>query len=627
MKRLTTALILSLGLSAISLSVAAADFCTIEADSMMKNLNESTKARDGAILALRQQIDSLKAKNTVLMGVRNLKESYLDGIKQLDKSAADRKLDRASNLVEAASVIKDSLILSSLTLLMKEAPDLSKDEAFTLKGLCAHSNNAQTTLCKDHNNKSDPLNKVLKSFKEAYVRVKEKGELRGEVNKILNSIPRSLEPQLILDVLAKKSPVLKEIVAENFSNEEDLLTCFAGKKQDKANAVMDACEKLILDPSIKNKFQSILAAETKELSQTMKKEFGPIIDQANSSLTEEFNKTLNKPDFSEVDAKSFTLSKYKEIDQLAASLPSSSRHPYGVLLGLNDKDAEKFSNELKDSCEGDKDLNKCSELVKEAVHRAEANVNPADIKQINKAQEEINKILKDPAYAEVAKLKKYVGEKYLRSCRNENKPFISSAPLEKVDSNGCMSEQGIQLTQIKSLGHNVENIANTIFTETLDSKSDGIYAFNKAEIDSYKEICKGKTSEEFRLVCRSIGDETHSIKYNQVETDWKKVNKEYWVTRDQHGNQLRTKKKSELAIFAEGFVPVAVPMLVPAWLANMQMEQQIDYMTNAGMYNKQMIHNQDFFNNYYNGQWINGYGNPFDTYYMTNGAGYNFNPI
>ena len=86
-----------------------------------------------------------------------------------------------------------------------------------------------------------------------------------------------------------------------------------------------------------------------------------------------------------------------------------------------------------------------------------------------------------------------------------------------------------------------------------------------------------------------------------------------------------TKKKSNFEIIAAGVVPTAASM-VPVYFANVQMKQQIKYMTDYGIYQKQQDHYFDYFNNYYNTQWLNGYGNPFDTTYMMNNQIYPMGP-
>jgi hypothetical protein len=92
------------------------------------------------------------------------------------------------------------------------------------------------------------------------------------------------------------------------------------------------------------------------------------------------------------------------------------------------------------------------------------------------------------------------------------------------------------------------------------------------------------------------------------------------------------KKKSNLRVFGEGVLPI-LPNALPIWFGNYQMKNNINYLEDQAIMQKQYLYNVDIYNQspwMYNYNYFS-YGNPFatnttlgTTSTTTNSTGFNF---
>jgi hypothetical protein len=613
-------------------------FCETTAPQMITKLNDATKEETAKIAKLRQNIDELKAKSILVKGVSDIKKGYLSGLARLQKEDSSKLQDVAQNINSIRSTMQNALAISAITMLMKDQ-DLNHPDAFSIKHLCQNAENAKTKLCaietakkssflKNPFSRNKTLDDALKSFKKAYVRVEDKADLKKDINSILNEIPKNLDPEVVMDMIQSKSPQVTELVTADFAR-EDLMKCLDNSQKLSEVQVMNACKVLLNDPNSKNKLQELISFESSALKADVKGKLSPALDALSAKTQNDLSEGLKKfENLSLNSSKEIVGKSYADIKTLTDNISKNTgKNGFAALLGKSEEEGKAFEKQMQEQCAASTDKNsecaKTVNLVLESASFIDQNI----IAEINKDQAELAKIRANADFMKLEKLKKYVGDKYLRTCQQHNKEVsVVSTKVDQIDAQGCnVSQGGFTLTSIKGLSADVSDVMSaTMFTETLDGRYDGKFAFSKAEVDAYKSLCIGKLDREYPEICDSIHYDSRAQLKVKKEMDWDKLHKENWVEYDfDTGGYKTTKKKHTGLIIAEGVLPV-IPSLIPMYFANEQMKYQIDYLTDAALYQKQQMHYYDI----YNTQWINGYGNPFSTDYLNNGnlvtGGYNF---
>jgi hypothetical protein len=613
-------------------------FCETTASQMISKLNYATKEETAKISKLRKNIDELKAKSILIKGVSDIKKGYLSGLARLEKEDSKRLQDVAQNLNTIRSTIQNALSISAITMLMKDQ-DLNHPDAFSVKHLCQDATNAKTKLCaietakkgtflKNPFSKNKTLDDALKSFKHAYVRVEDKADLKKDINSILNEIPKNLAPELVMDMIQSKSPKVTELLTADFAR-EDLMNCLDNSQKLSEVQIMSACKLLLSDPNSKNKLQELITFESNALKADVRGKLSPAMEALSQKTQSDLSEGLKKfESLSLNSSKEIVAKSYADIKNLTDNISKNTgKNGFAALLGKTEAEGIALGSLMQQKCAAASDKNsECAKIVNFVLENASF-IDQDIIAEINKDQAELAKIRANADFMKLEKLKKYVGDKYLRTCQQHNKEVsVIATKVDQIDAQGCsVSQAGFTLTSIKGLSADVSDIMSaTMFTETLDQRYDGEFAFSKAEVDAYKSLCIGKLDREYPEICDSIYAEVKAQKLVKKEVDWDKIHKENWVEYDfETGGYKTTKKKHTGLIIAEGVLPV-IPSLIPMYFANQQMKYQIDYLTDAALYQKQQLHYYDI----YNTQWINGYGNPFSTDYLNNGnlvtGGYNF---
>lgn len=255
---------------------------------------------------------------------------------------------------------------------------------------------------------------------------------------------------------------------------------------------------------------------------------------------------------------------------------------------------------------------------------------------------ELQKALNSDEFKAIEKLKKYVAEKYLRSCSKQNKVDSTKITLGtenlKINSPESPCSQQLNVTDLAFnhlTGDVSEIIQKTYFAENLvintPKNEEDEFIFSKEEMANFSDSCiLPKIKKDFKEICHNIDIEITKRKRFKDSAYWEKLNDKYWVQYDDsspRGYEL-INKRSNLEIVGRGLLPI-IPTLIPMWLDSFVAGQQIDYLTNQAIYNKQMIHTMNIYDSspwmypgyftspyYYN---TNGFGNS-----TVGGTGYNF---
>lgn len=504
------------------------------------------------------------------------------------------------------------------------------------------------------------LDKTLEAFKESHNRLsspEQQKNLRDEVSKIIASIPKDIAPEAILKIIEAKSPQTLKLLSTNFPREK-LFACLDEKSSPEST---EACKGLIENPGYRQELIGVVGKEAKAFGESLAQSHAPIIDAAATAHKAELNTAINniisnaqspnaimgrliadtskqaqslKPQLN-----SIVTQRMQQMGMRAQKRESEKTHEertadYAAktenkLVGLaslfyippatsgmdmvdvakvqkkaeidaNEK-ARRFDNKCSfsgDPAQADSlQIEECKKLLSEIIPKI-------NLMQKNHAEEaynlqnEIKKISASDDFTAVEALKKYVVERYQRSCSQESKKIKSTDQSMRLNL-GCTGEAiPLQtLTQVEGLGDAVFKIANTI-NPIADSPE---FAFSKAELESFKTYCSNltdKTKSTLSDICGTVESDKIARSKKKDTKEWEEFNNKYWVNYDESSpsGYRKIEKKSTMRIIGEGVLPV-VPGLIPIWFGNYQMQNNIEMLTNQALYQKQMLHTMSVYNN------------------------------
>lgn len=535
-----------------------------------------------------------------------------------------------------------------------------------------------------------PLDETLRQIKDAYKGIKagNRQALNEKMQKILDSIPADIAPDAILQILDKTAPGITKILVTDVAK-SNLSKCLDEKTTDDTRKACDALLPALapkIDPVTKQPLKNFLERMNEETSnalagmeglrevinttaksnfETLQKDIenhdrlvqGPV-QLAQSKTSQLLQKpmaaiTQTSSDISEAaDKKRRQASKVRnELEQRKvyedadnemtfANLgmaqlflkPTSKDMPQSIyesnkLNSVSLKNAKALHKEWTEKCTGTTpDLTFCQELSPVI----ENNLNSIKINfetKLKDLQNELSKVT-EGNFAAVESMKKFVAEKYLRSCVADQPLNFSTQDYSlgiAVDGHCYQSQQ--KLNTLTNLSSDVNNIiAETRFALDLKKADQNKKAFDAEEMSGFTKACATETGKEFPEVCADVKkeevvtsirvqneEEEREVKENRVNDD-----KDYWVTSNGHGGFNKVSKKSNLRIIGEGVLPVA-PQMIPMFFGNYAMRANITSLTDQALYQKQMLYNYNLYNtspwlyNYGTNGVFSGYGNPFST--------------
>ncbi len=538
---------------------------------------------------------------------------------------------------------------------------------------------------------SHKLDKTLESFKEAHNRLstpEKQKNLREEVSKIIASIPKDIAPDAILKIIEEKSPQTLKLLSSSFPREK-LTSCLDEKSTTES---LEACKGIIENPKHRQELIGAVGKESSAFGESLVKSYAPIIDAAASAHKADLSAAINNV-VANAGSPSSIMSQLvvnasRQAQNLKSQLNIANQRMQQLALRTQKRESEKTQEEktadyatkterklvglahlfyIPPAVSG-LDLVDVAKVQKKAELEANekarlfdnkcsfssgtANVSSAQIdecknllgaiipkinlmqknhsEEIYNLQNEIKKISVSDNFAAVEALKKFVVERYHRSCSQDTSKLKVTDQSLKV-SMGCTGE-GLPLqtmNQVEGLGNDIFKIASTI-NPVADSPE---FAFSKAELDSFKNYCSNLTDKEkgnLSEVCGMVETDKVARSKKKDVKEWEDFNNRYWVNYDASSPEgyRKIEKKSTMRLVGEGMLPV-IPSLIPIWFGNYQMKNNIDMLTNQALYQKQMLHSIDVYNN---SPWMYSYNyfgfTPFSLTGTTGGAttstGFNF---
>jgi hypothetical protein len=197
----------------------------------------------------------------------------------------------------------------------------------------------------------------------------------------------------------------------------------------------------------------------------------------------------------------------------------------------------------------------------------------------------------------------------------------------------CHTSLSMSLRTIENLVPNVEAIlGKKLFAKDINTdKNKCEQTFSKANIEEFQKTCDiASIAAKYSNICEKISEENSYAKKRSEPADYEKVYKDYYVDY-KDGKYIKTKKKSNMTLFAEGALPTLAGNLIPMFLGSMQLSQNIEMLTNQAIYQKQMFHTIDIYNQnpwmyqytYFTGTF--GSTQPLPSFGTSGSTGFNFN--
>lgn len=271
----------------------------------------------------------------------------------------------------------------------------------------------------------------------------------------------------------------------------------------------------------------------------------------------------------------------------------------------------------------DNKINLCKGLVEKLIPQIKSMKN-SHYTQVAELNVKIQKLAGDNDFAATENLKEYVAEKYLCSCEKDKKNVTTTYDESlKMSTNSC-STQFMTLSKIEGLSDSTSLIANALYAHEIKMPMDKEGCnFGPEQMKTFTDTCNNNSdiNRKFSEICSSITNE-YTVKVKNQElivkqnAKWDKYHEENYVEYDRNSptGYSAVKKKSNWRVLGEGVLPI-LPNALPIWFGNYQMKNNINYLEDQAIMQKQYLYNIDIYNQspwMYNYNYFS-YGNPFAT--------------
>ena len=548
------------------------NFCQTFASRTMDQLNDLTLEKIKEIKKIKDEINSFNANKNIIDSFLKIRKQYFESYKALSLENLKYEDNLSLKLDHFKNLLKTSLTLSAVNLLAKSEKE--SPNAKSIDQLCANAKNKKTNFCNYIiNNKGDhtsgeleTLNKTLANLYQALGASSNPEEIKAQLEVIYKNIPVTIVPEKILGDLLDSSPNLVNVLQKE--DKQSIITCLSNLKVENSNT-NSKCKSLLENPNARESFKNIISNEMN----TIQKDFS-------KQKFDDLFATLETPPL-------------KTKDPLLTSEFASYLEN---MRDDNNEDSKRIFMLSKESCIPREnkpiDFEKCDKYSNQIVTNFE-NENKSKENKINSAIKKLDLAISDDGeLANIEKMKQYVTQKYLRKC--DNSKLV--APSSNINA-PCFSEMNLpgDSPPLKELESKLSNVIGELKTQNpLSAEKGELGEFSKKEIGIYQNYCNNTALREKSFItdiCRDINSEAKKLSLQKENSEWDKFNKDYYVQYD----PVATKgykvyeKKSNLRILASGLYQ-SLNNVVPIWMGNMQMNYQIDYMTNQALYQKQMMY-------------------------------------
>ena len=599
-------------------------FCEKGAVDSMDKLNQNTKDLLGDIEAKRKNVNDLIAQKTIYSDLMKLKSDYYNALESVDKSRDLSRKEMKSNIDNFRNLLRTSLTMSAVKYMLKKAPnassvksmsDICQNEEFKSTDICQKYGTTIFFTSKEDRLMSKYLDSTLENLNNNISNLSDsskKSTIKNAQN-IFDTIPENIAPDRILQIITKNENLSKIISADDQNAIKDCLSendstvnkCRQLMYQDEktlsiiSNEMEDAHKKIVTD-----KLQKFLENE-KKVSDTKANDTNDRINELkqNKLLEDAFTKFDTKAD----DFKNF---------------------------GLSDEEIQNYKSQCGDLNKQDVDLNECKNLNKK-IYQFISDKNDEYNKSIETKQNELNEAV-DASKARIAtteRLKKFLSEKFMRSCKNTQQTLANSnlfCEISKLQNNNPSGDK-----EIKSLKDKVDEVVRKLLPDRQSSAHSETASFTKEEINQYVNDCNNSKDNNDKVsaivsICNLVYAENQNMKNVMTEIDSDKYNREYIVEYNPNSKTGYTAKAKKSWIRAGGeAVAASIPQFYNTMLMNISLNYQIQELENQAMFQKQLSYMNDPNSPwmttmpYFQSQFYN-YGGGFDFQKYSNNKGFNF---
>ena len=208
----------------------------------------------------------------------------------------------------------------------------------------------------------------------------------------------------------------------------------------------------------------------------------------------------------------------------------------------------------------------------------------------NEIAKSINDLSNDGELVFYEKMKLFVQNRYLRSCSVQQNGKLATSNVCQIQNKLAIANE----SEIDNLRSTLASTIGLLQANRPTTEKGEVGLFSKAEINQYKNYCNETTYKTScgvtcTNICNQINNESNAMSGKKESKEWADYNKKYIVTYNPHsknGYDVR-ERKSNWKIFGEGAAQ-SVTSIIPIWLNDYQMTNQINMMTDQAIYQKQM---------------------------------------
>lgn len=542
-------------------------FCTTDAKKLIDNLNLKSAKKIKDLSPITAKIDALNARKNIIRDLTSIRDKYLE-------SLALFTTEETKSLNKYKSLLKGSLTLSAVSMMIKAKPDAATNPVQNVEEMCKISENLTSPLCKHIDSwhlgaaaEVKSLNQTLANFQVAYNLDDDKAKMNADIETIYGSIDKAIAPDVILKTMLSSKTFIP-LLAQG--DRDNIVGCLNDK--------LENCKNLMNG--------------SPQLPQTLRSEMNEIHQDINENLFSIFQKDHDKLKLAkETKFKEILKKEGRKIQRILAPFKGSNNGEiFSRALAENYKN---FCDETKETFSLDKCEKNNLALIDDL--KSKDKNNQAELAKLN---EQLTEALnKDGSLESFEKLKKYIGDKYVRNCSNPDSKAVSSnltclPCLAKIggDTSADGSTEIIDL-----LGEKLSSIIGELNSANALSNERGQRgSFSKDELKLYVNQCENTSitkDSTIRSICSDVYRESSKIAHVKEAKEWDDFNRKYWVeynAKTEKGYDVY-EKKSNARIFGEG-LSQSINKVFPIWMNNFQLNSQIDMMTNQALYQKQIMY-------------------------------------
>jgi hypothetical protein len=598
-------------------------FCEKGAVDSMDKLNQNTKDLLGDIEAKRKNVNDLIAQKTIYSDLMKLKSDYYSALESVDNSRDLSRNEMKSNIDNFRNLLRTSLTMSVVKYMLKKAPNASAIKS--TKDLCLNVEFKTTEICQNYgttifNNKDDRLmSKYLDSTLEnlnnniSNLNDTSKNNTISNAQKLFETIPENIAPERIFQIISKNENLSQIITADDQSAIKDCLT--------NNDSTVNKCRQLMYQDE---KTLSIISNEMEDAHKKI------VSEKLHIFLEKE--KTVSDTTTNDLKDRTNELKQSKLIDDILSK--DESKKDEFKNFNLSDEEIQKYKSQCGNLNKQDIDLNECKDLNKK-IYQFITDKNDEYTKSIEAKQNELNEAV-DASKTRIAtteRLKKFLSEKFTRSCKNTQQTLANSnlfCEISKLQNNNPSGDK-----EIKSLKDKVDEVVRKLIPDRQTMVGSEAPSFTKEEINQYVNDCNNSKDKNDKVpaivsICNLVYAENQNMKNKMTDIESDKYNRDYIVEVNPNSKTGYTAKAKKSWIRAGGeAVAASIPQFYNTMLMNISLKYQIQELENQAMFQKQLSYMNDPNSPwmttmpYFQSQFYN-YGGGFDFQKYSNSKGFNF---